>query len=114
MPIPNEQFKPGVVSNSFEIQQVKEWIAGRPVPTLSELGFIPKHDDRVAARRDPTVEVGDPVADGYNVKPSKQSVMNHLLRRPAFVLPDPSPIAVKVGRPPIRGVTAKIVPKKAR
>lgn len=112
MPIPNEQFKPGVVSNSFEIQQIKHWIAGRPVPTLSELGFIPKHDDRATARRDHPVEVGEPVADGYNVKPSKQSVMNHLLRRPAFV--PTTPTAAKTGRPPIRGAAAKIAPKKAK
>lgn len=114
MPIPNEQFKPGVVSNSFEVQQIKHWIAGRPVPTLSELGFIPRHDDRSDARRGRPVEVVGPVGDGHNVKPSKRSEMNHPPRPPAFVPPVPSTTSDKTGRPPIRRIVNKIVPKNAR
>lgn len=112
MPIPNEQFKPGVVTNSWELQQIKHWVAGRPVPTLSELGLTPGQDDRASVRRDPSVRVVVPVGDGHNVKPSKWSVMNHLLRSPSVV--PTTPIAVKIGRPPIRGVITKIVPKKAK
>lgn len=41
MPIPNEMFRPRVVSTSAEVQQIAAWVAGHPVPTLEELGEKP-------------------------------------------------------------------------
>lgn len=38
MPIDNDKFVPSVVCNSYHNRQIAEWIAGRPVPTMEEMG----------------------------------------------------------------------------
>lgn len=102
MPIPNDLFVPPVVSTSAEVAQIREWIAGRPVPTLGELGVVAKALAPVREKSAAKVlaPVHSPVGDGYNVKPSKQAVMNHLVRPPAPISTEPAkPVATP---PPAR------------
>lgn len=105
MPIPNEKFNPGVVTNSAEVRQVVEWIGGRPVPTLAELYATGEYRPTRLARIDP------PSTPAVRSAPKAET--------PATVVPAPAspivrpaaPVAkIATGRPVIR-VPAKIAPK---
>ena len=62
MPIPNDQFNPGVISNSFEVRQLTEWLAGRPVPTIAELTATVEVERPIAVRPRAVVRVSNPPA----------------------------------------------------
>lgn len=50
MPIPNDQFNPGVITNSLEVRQLTEWLAGRPVPTIAELAATVEAERPITVR----------------------------------------------------------------
>jgi len=101
MPIPNEKFNPGVVSNSAEVRQVIEWIGGRPVPTLAELYATGEY-------RPARTALPPPARSAPPTTPPLPSPPTAPRPQPAA----PAPMKVVAGRVLIR-VPSKIIPKTA-
>ena len=100
MPIPNEKFNPGVISNSKEVKQLIEWIGGRPVPTLEELGEIQEEPKpRPVVRVQPIVSAAVPVVSG--TEPPTPT------RAPQKSAPPAAPV-----KRPMMKIPAKIAPRR--
>lgn len=93
MPIPNEKFNPGVISNSKEVKQLIEWLGGRPVPTLEELGEIREEPTpRPIVRVCPMVSAAVPAAretepPTLTRAPQKFAPPTALVKRPMMKIP---------------------------
>lgn len=91
MPIPNELFRPRVVSTSAEVQQIAAWVAGQPVPTLEELGEKPTTRGPVPYRVQPITPPSSFIE--IRVEPTPDPVFPKPPPRPAMVRNAPKTVA---------------------